>query len=60
MKKFYINIVQTYETEIEVLAENEDEARNIAENRYMDGEVKIDHDHDMTSWEMFVEEEKEQ
>lgn len=59
MKKFYVNIIQTYETGIEVFAENEDEARNIAENKCMDGEVKIDHGRDMTSYEMFVEEEKE-
>lgn len=61
MKKFKVNIVETYKRTIEIEAESEDEAYDMVEEKIMEGEIDVpcdggDYDY---SRDLFVSETKE-
>ena len=61
MKKFKVNIVETYKRTIEIEAENEDEAYDMVEEKIMEGEIDVpcdggDYDY---SRDLFVSKTKE-
>lgn len=61
MKKFKVDIVETYKRTIEIEAESEDEAYEMIEEKIMEGEIDVpcdggDYDY---SRDLFVSETKE-
>ena len=41
MKKYYITITETLERTIEIIANDEDEAKDTAEKQYKNGEINV-------------------
>lgn len=44
MKKYYITITETLERTIEIIANDEDEAKDTAEKQYKNGEIILDYE----------------
>lgn len=44
MKKYYITITETLERTIEIIANDEDEAKDTAEEQYKNGEIILDYE----------------
>lgn len=56
MKKYYITITETLERTIEIVANDENEAKDMAEEQYKNGEIVLDYeDHintDYSTWKI--------
>lgn len=56
MKKYYITITETLERTIEIVANDENEAKDMAEEQYKNGEIVLDYeDHintDYLTWKI--------
>ena len=56
MKKYYITITETLERTIEIVANDENEAKDMAEEQYKNGEIVLDYeDHinaDYSTWKV--------
>ena len=51
MKRYYITITETLERTIEIIANDENEAKDTAEEQYKNGEIVLDYeDHIETSY----------
>ena len=60
MKKYYITITETLERTIEIVANDENEAKDMAEEQYKNGEIVLDYeDHIETSYSTWKIEELE-
>ena len=61
MKKFKVNIVETYKRTIEIEAESEDEAYDMVEEKIMEGEIDVPCDGGDYDYlrDLFVSETKE-
>lgn len=60
MKKYYITITETLERTIDIVAESEEEALNIAEEEYKNGEHVLDYeDHVNTDFSTYMVESLE-
>ena len=60
MKKYYITITETLERTIEIIANDENEAKDTAEEQYKNGEIVLDYeDHIETSYSTWKIEELE-
>lgn len=44
MKKYYITITETLERTIEIVANDENEAKDMAEEQYKNGEIVLDYE----------------
>lgn len=56
MKKYYITITETLERTIEIVANDENEAKDMTEEQYKNGEIVLDYeDHintDYSTWKI--------
>lgn len=60
MKKYYITITETLERTIEIIANDENEATDMAEEQYKNGEIVLDYeDHIDTDYSTYKIEELE-
>lgn len=60
MKKYYITITETLERTIEIVANDENEAKDMAEEQYKNGEIILDYeDHINTDYSTWKVEELE-
>ncbi len=60
MKKYYITITETLERTIEIVANDENEAKDMAEEQYKNGEIVLDYeDHINTDYSTWKVEELE-
>ena len=50
---YKFKIVETYNKDVEIEAENEDKAREIIENNYMEGKIKFDSADNFSEWEIY-------
>ena len=60
MKKYYITLTETLERTIEIVANDENEAKDMAEEQYKNGEIILDYeDHINTDYSTWKVEELE-
>lgn len=60
MKKYYITITETLERTIEIVANDENEAKDMVEEQYKNGEIVLDYeDHINTDYSTWKVEELE-
>lgn len=60
MKRYYITITETLERTIEIIANDENEAKDAAEEQYKNGEIVLDYEgHIETSYSTWKVEELE-